>query len=486
MIKYISNRGGVEPVNFETAILDGFAADGGLYVPEIIPQISYAQLAKWKDLGYVDLAFEVLSLYMDNSVISAQELRGLLQSAYAPFTHEKVIPLHKLQSREETYVMELFHGPTISFKDVGLAFLVNLVNFFLERKKEKLTLIVATTGDTGPATAYFSAGKSNLDTWVLYPKGMITDAPERQMTTLPHANIHPVGVSGCPDGCDDLDLVIAKLFANKSFKEKLQLSSVNSINWGRIMMQTVHYIYGYLQVCDRVGEEINMSVPSGAFGNLCAGGLARKMGLPIANYVVANNTNACLNRIFSEGIFSKEPIIETPSNAIDILIPYNFWRFLHFATDGKIPEKIDTWLRKFQETGVVKFDEETYATYSKGFLANSASDAETLQLIKQIHEEENYLLDPHSAVSVVAADKLKAKLTGKKIICLATAHPAKFPNTIMKALGVDVLPESAKHFSVEAAKSRCEKVYLCHHAHLEEALIAAMEENWDLRNENQD
>ncbi len=482
MIKYISNRGGVKAVDFETAILDGFAADGGLYVPERVPQITHSQLEKWKGLSYVDLAFEVLSLYIDNSVMSAAELKDLLQTAYAPFTHKEVIPLHKLESREETYIMELFHGPTISFKDVGLAFLVNLVNFFLERKKQKLTLIVATTGDTGPATAYFAAGKSNLDTWVLYPKGMITEAQERQMTTLPHGNIHPVGVSDCPDGCDDLDLVIAKLYANETFKEKLQLSSVNSINWGRIMMQTVHYIYGYLQVCEEVGEEINISVPSGAFGNLCAGGLARKMGLPIANYVVANNTNACLNRIFSEGVFTKEAIIETPSNAIDILIPYNFWRFLHFATDGKIPEKINAWLQEFSRTGIVKFDAETFTEYSKGFLSNSASDIETLDLIKQIFEVENYLLDPHSAVAVVAADKLNAKLKGKKIICLATAHPAKFPDTIKKALGVEILPDAGKHFSVEAAKSKCEKVYLCHHDYLEKALIEAMEENFEMNN----
>jgi len=482
MIKYISNRGGVEPVDFETAILDGFAADGGLYVPDSVPQISQAQLAKWKGLSYVDLAFEVLSLYMDRSVMTAQELTSLLRDSYAPFTHEEVVPLHKLQSRDDTYIMELFHGPTISFKDVGLAFLVNLVNFFLERKEEKLTLIVATTGDTGPAAAYFTAGKPNLDIWVLYPKGMITDEQERQMTTLPHANIHPVGVSGCPDGCDDLDLVIANLYQNKPFKEKLKLSSVNSINWGRVMMQTVHYIYGYLQVCERVGEEVNMSVPSGAFGNLCAGGLARKMGLPIANYVVANNTNACLNRIFSEGIFTKKAIIETPSNAIDILIPYNFWRFLHFATGGKIPEKIDTWLHEFAKVGEVKFDAETYAAYSQGFLSNSATDPETLHLIQQVYEAEGYLLDPHSAVSVVAADALQAELKGKKLICLATAHPAKFPATIRKALEVDVLPEAAKHFSVESAKTRCENVYLCEHGHLEEALMKVMEENFDLNN----
>ena len=200
--------------------------------------------------------------------------------------------------------MELFYGPTISFKDIGLAFLVNLVNFFLERKKKHLTIVVATTGDTGPATAYFAAGKSNLDAWVLYPKDKITEEQERQMTTLPHNNIHPVGVSNCPDGGDDLDLVIAKLYANKRFKEKLKLSSVNSINWGRIMMQMVHYFYGYLQVVNEIGERVHMAVPSGGFGNLCAGALARKMGLPITTLISANNKNACLHRIFSQGFFS--------------------------------------------------------------------------------------------------------------------------------------------------------------------------------------
>ena len=207
--------------------------------------------------------------------------------------------------------MELFYGPTLSFKDVGMSFMVNLVNFFLKRKNEHLSVIVATTGDTGPAAAHFIAGKSNLDGWILYPKGLITEAQERQMTTLPHTNIHPVGVSNCPEGGDDLDVVISQLYADDAFKNKLKLSSVNSLNWGRIMMQTVHYFYGYLRIAKEVGAPVNMAVPSGGFGNLCAGGLARKMGLPIHYLVVANNQNACLNRIFTQGVFSKQPIHET-------------------------------------------------------------------------------------------------------------------------------------------------------------------------------
>jgi threonine synthase len=479
MLQFVSNKGGGKSVDFETAILDGFAVDGGLYVPETLPEISIEQLKKWKGLSYVELAFEILSLFIDRSIISSEELKKILHTAYAPFEKEEIIPLHKLQSRKETYIMELFHGPTLSFKDVGLAFLVNLVNFFLERKKEHLTLVVATTGDTGPATAYFTAGKSNLDAWVLYPKGLVTEEQERQMTTLQDANIHPVGVSNCPDGGDDLDAVISELYANKRFKEKLKLSSVNSINWGRIMMQTVHYFYGYLQVVDTVGEKVNISVPSGGFGNLCAGGFARKMGLPIKYLVAANNDNGCLHRIFSEGRFTKEDIIETPSSAIDILIPFNFWRYLYFCIN-KDSKRIKKWMDIFKAKGSVTFDTKTFEAYKKGFLSNSSSDKATLDLINEIYTAERYLLDPHGAVSVNAADVLRDALGTEKLICLATAHPSKFPEVIKKALQTTVIPKEAKHHRIEEAKHLCEKVYLCDYSHLEKALTHAMETNWDL------
>lgn len=483
MIKFVSNKGGGTPVDFETAILDGFASDGGLYVPTKLPKISLDQLKYWQHFRYIDLAFEILSLFIDRSVISEAELKNLLQMAYTPFEKSEVIPIHNLESRKDTYIMELFYGPTISFKDIGLAFLVNLVDFFLKRRNEFKSLIVATTGDTGPATAYFTAGKSNISAWVLYPKGLITEEQERQMTTLPHTNIHPVGVSNCPDGGDDLDLVIANLYANIPFKNKVHLSSVNSINWGRVMMQTVHYFYGYLQVVDVVGEQINMSVPSGAFGNLCAGGLARKMGLPVDTFVVANNTNACLHRIFSERIFSKKPIFETPSSAIDILIPYNFWRFLYFCV-GEDATKIKKWSDEFTATGKVQFDEETHASYSQGFLSASISDKQTLDVIKEVYKTENYLLDPHGAVALAAVDSVKNKVGDKKLVCLATAHPAKFPQVIKDALQVNAIPDEGKHHSIEKAKALCEKVYLSDYSHLEEALLNVMTADWDLKQDN--
>ncbi|NRA16621.1 MAG: threonine synthase [Oceanospirillaceae bacterium] len=477
MLQYISIKGGAEPVDFETAILDGFAADGGLYVPQSLPQVSLAQLKQWKNLSYVELAFEVLSLFIDRSSVSELELKTILQDAYAPFEKQEIIPLHPLKSRSDTFIMELFHGPTISFKDIGLAFLVNLVNFFLARKNQRLSLIVATTGETGPATAYFCAGKSQLDAWVLYPKELITKEQERQMTCLAHPNIHPFAVSNCPRGGDDLDALISKLYADNDFKSQLKLSSVNSINWGRVMMQTVHYFYGYLQVVDTLGEKINVSVPSGGFGNLCAGALAREMGLPIKTLVAANNKNACLDRIFSRGLFSKQALQSTPSSAIDILIPINFWRYLYFKI-GADSTLIKTWMDEFETTGSIQFESHIFEKYSAGFLSYSATDEQTLALIKSIYETEQYLLDPHAAVSLAAADTLKEQLGNEKLICLATAHPAKFPKVIQQALADDVLPDQAMHDSIEQAKKLSEKLHLCEYDVVESALRQAMLSNW--------
>lgn len=478
MLKYVSNKGGGEPVDIETAILNGYAPDGGLYVPEHLPQIPIEQLEQWKHLSYKDLAFEILGLFIDKSIVSADELRSIIESAYGTFEKEDVIPIPKLKSQKNTYIMELFYGSTLSFKDVGLSFLVNLVDFFLTRKQKRLSVIVATTGDTGPATASYVAGKSSLDAWVLYPKGLITEEQERQMTTLHQGNIHPVGVYNCPDGGDDLDAVISKLYANQAFKDQVKLSSINSINWGRVMIQTVHYFYGYLQIADTIGEEVSMSVPSGGFGNLCAGGLARKMGLPVKNLIVANNNNECLNRIFSKGVFSKEPIHETVSSAIDILIPINFWRYLYFCVD-KDPKKIEQWTEEFEQNGIVQFDEASFKAYKKGFLSGSVSDERTMKLIKEVFEAEAYLLDPHTAVSLEVVNSLRKEIGDHKVICLATAHPAKFPETIRQSLGCETLPNAATHPSIETAKRQCQKGYTVDNSNLEEALLDAMKNHWE-------
>ena len=476
MIQFVSNKGGGQPVDFETAILSGFAPDGGLYVPTELPNISLATLAKWKNKDYIAVAYEVLSLFIDESTVPEVALKQILTDSFSTFYKEDLIPVYALKSSKNCYVQELFHGPTLSFKDVAMGFIVNLFNFFLKRKEEKMTIVVATTGDTGPAAAYATIGKEALDTWVLYPKELITEEQERQMTTITTPNIHAVGVENCPDGADDLDLLIAEMFANREFKTKLNLSSVNSINWGRVMMQTVHYFYGYLQTVDRVGELLNFAVPSGAFGNLCAGSLAREMGLPVGKFIIANNQNACLYRIFTKGIFSKVPIIPCHASAIDILIPYNFWRYLYFAI-GQEGEKISQWMSSFEAKGKVIFDKTTFEKYSNGFIADSISDEQTLATIQNIYKAEGYLLDPHGAVAVAAAQNLSKEVTeGTKILCLATAHPCKFPESIEAALNFSKsnLPTQAKHPSVEAAKILCQRIFSCDYEHMETAIMQLM------------
>ena len=478
MIRYVSNKGGGQPVDFKKAILDGYAYDGGLYVPEYLPKISKEQLESWKEISYQELAFEIISLFVDRSIVPASDLREIINTSYNSFEVDEVIPLYPLKSREGTYIMELFYGPTLSFKDIGQSFLINLLNYFLVKDDHHLSVIVATTGDTGPAAAQFIAGKSNLDAWVLYPKGMITEAQERQMTTLHYGNIHPVGVTNCPEGGDDLDAVIHRLYANDAFKAKVHLSSVNSINWGRIMVQMIHYFYGYLRVSEYIGEEVSMSVPSGGFGNLCAGALARKMGLPIKTFIIANNLNDSLNRIFTHGICSKAPMYETISSAIDILIPYNFWRYLYYCIDQD-PVKIKKWSEEFESVGAIQFDETTHLDFSAGFLSQRISDETTIETIENIYKAENYLLDPHGSVAVSAVDALNEKIGSHKVICMATAHPAKFPVVIKNALKTDLLPPAATHHSIENAKKKCQKMYLVDQPLLEEALIHAMESHWD-------
>ena len=461
MIQYVSITGGGNPVDFEKAILTGKAPDGGLYVPTSLPEISKRQLASWKHLNYTDLAFEILALFIDTSTISSTELHQLIDESFATFYHPEQIPFYALTSKKDIIIQELFHGPTLSFKDVAMGFVVNLFNFFLKRKGEKMSIMVATSGDTGPAAAYASIGKETIDTWALYPEGYITEEQERQMTTIAASNVHPVRIHNCVNGSDDLDELIADLFADKQFKKELKLSSVNSINWGRVMMQTVHYFYGYLQTVDTVGELLNFAVPSGAFGNLCAGALAREMGLPVGKFILSNNENNCLQRIFKEGIYSKEKVINCASSAIDISLPINFWRYLYFAIDQK-PEKIKQWMEEVDKGNKIVFDEETHQKYSEGFLTASVSDEVTLSTIQEVYKSEGYLLDPHAAVAVAATNMVKTDLTNTtKVLCLATAHPSKFPEVIKKALNVENLPIEATHHSIEEAKEYCQQIYEC-------------------------
>ena len=296
------------------------------------------------------------------------------------------------------------------------------------------------------------------------------------MTTLNACNVHPVGVENCADGGDDLDLVVARLFADRKLNDKLNLSSVNSINWCRVMVQSVHYFYGYFRAVEKIGEEVSFSVPSGAFGNLFGGYLARSMGLPVNRFICANNANHVLHTVFSSGVFAKKGLIQTISSAIDIVVPYNFWRFLYYSSGGDC-EQLKSWMDEFQNNGQVELDAETLSGIQDGFTSITISDSETRETIKSTFEKcKGYLLDPHSAVAVAAANKLKDTLPKQsKIICLATAHPAKFPEITQACFktGTD-MPEQGKHASLERANKVCQHLRLCDLENLEFALVDAM------------
>ena len=476
MIRYVSTRGGISPVTFDEVVLSGFAADGGLFVPEAIPQVTQTQLENWAELSYPDLAFEILSLFIDRSIIPARDLKKLLNDSFRSFESPDVINMVALGDEGIITIMELFHGPTLSFKDVAMGFLVNVLDYLLAKRNERLSIVLATTGDTGPAAAWASAGKKTIDCWPLYPRGMITEEQERQMTTLNASNVHPVGVEHCADGGDDLDFVVAKLFSDRDLKDKLNLSSVNSINWCRVMVQSVHYFYGYYRAAERPGDAVSFSVPSGAFGNLFGGYLARSMGLPVEKFICANNVNQALHTVFSSGVLAKKDLVQTLSSAIDIVVPYNFWRFLYYSV-GSDSEKLKSWMDEFQSSGQVVLDADTLTTIQNGFASMAISDAETRQTIRDIFENhDGYLLDPHTAVAVAAAKSLKATLPKpSKIICLATAHPAKFPEITRACLGVGAeLPDQGRHASLESASKVCQHLRLCELDNLEFALVEAM------------
>jgi len=478
MIQYISTKGGIDPVGFDTAVLEGFANDGGLFVPDSIPHISPDKLEALSHLSYTDLAFELISLFIDPAIIPSKELKALIEKSFQNFETPDLMPLIPLKQDKNIRIMELFHGPTLSFKDIAMGFLINVMEYLLVRKNQHLNIVLATTGDTGPAAAFASAGKSSIDCWPLYPADMISPEQERQMTTLHKDNIHPFSVTQCKDGGDDLDGVVATLFSTPGTQKRLELSSVNSVNWCRVMFQSIHYAYGYFRAADTIGDPIDFSVPSGAFGNLFAGFLAKSMGIPIRKFICANNRNQTLHRAISTGEFLRKDLIQTVSSAIDIVLPYNFWRFLYFVS-GCDSEKIKNWMDEFDKMGRIRLDEKTSATISASFDSCSITDEITLATIKQTWENEHYLLDPHGAVALAGANAVKDPVgLSIKTICLATAHPAKFPKILQQALQVNQtgdLPEQAFHKTLTAAAKLHQDKTVSSLGQLEEDLMHAMQ-----------
>jgi threonine synthase len=424
---YISTRGGVAPVGFADAVMMGLGTDGGLLVPEQLPKFAPETLRAWAELPFQALALEVIAPFVGDE-IPREDLAWLIERSYAGFSDPKVTPLRDAGGR--TY-LELFHGPTAAFKDVALQLLGNLFEYLLERDGGRLTILGATSGDTGSAAIYGVRGKPRIDIFILHPKGRVSPVQERQMTTVLDANVHNVAVRGTFDDCQHL---VKSLFRDLPFKEQHRLGAVNSINWLRILAQTVYYFYAWGQLSGGdAGRKLSFAVPTGNFGDVFAGYLARRMGLPIDRLIIATNSNDILSRFVATGIYAKAQVHHTLSPAMDIQVASNFERYLYYLMDED-PVAVSALLADLDGTGQLSVDSDKLARVQQDFDAAAVNDADTLAQIRRTFEASGYILCPHTAVGAAAsADNPEA-------VVLATAHPSKFNEAVREAIGQEAPP----------------------------------------------
>ncbi len=423
-MRYISTRGKAPALNFEEVMLTGLAEDGGLYVPENLPVYSKEQIAAWAGLSYPELAYEIVQPFVDDA-IPASDLKEIIHDSYKDFRHSAVAPLVQLDRNE--WVMELFRGPTLAFKDFALQLLGRLLDYVLERRHEKVVIMGATSGDTGSAAIEGCRRCKNIDIYILHPHQRVSDVQRKQMTTVLADNIHNLAVQGNFDDCQQM---VKDSFGDKSFlPSDRKLVAVNSINWARIMAQIVYYFYAALAL-GGPHRPVAFSVPTGNFGDIFAGYLARKMGLPVEQFIIATNTNDILHRFMSQNRYSMHELEHTLSPSMDIMMSSNFERLLFDLCDrdGAV---IADFMERIK-TEDVSISDQAFAKARALFDSYSVDDTVTVQTIAQIYKETEYVLDPHSAVGVKAARECRRNMQ-TPMITLSTAHPAKFPEAVLKA-----------------------------------------------------
>jgi len=443
-MRYISTRGGISPIPFKDAVMMGLASDGGLLLPQSYPAITRDQLEAWRTFGYADLAFEVISRFVDD--IPAADLKSLINRSYATFTHPDVTPVVK---HDGVYILELFHGVTLAFKDVALQFLGNLFEYILAERNQTLNIIGATSGDTGSAAIHGVRGKKGISIFILHPHGKTSAVQALQMTSVTDANVHNIAIRGTFDDCQDM---VKELFGDLAFKEKYSLGAVNSINWARVLAQVVYYFYAWLRVTDDTDVPVNFSVPTGNFGDIFAGYVARRMGLPIDKLLLATNENNILTRFINAADYSLGEVVATASPSMDIQIASNFERYL-FHLFAENPARVKDAFTELKEQGRISCSDDEMAQVRTDFCSASVNQADTLQEIRDFYTATGYLLDPHTAVGVKAALDLLPSDTAR--VCLATAHPAKFSETVEQSLGFQVpVPESVRE--LYGKPTRCE------------------------------
>jgi threonine synthase len=423
-MRYLSTRGQVPPVSFTGTLLGGLAGDGGLFVPESWPRLSAPDLDAWAGLGYADLAYQVMAPFATD--VPDDVLRRVLHEAYATFDHAAVAPLTQIEG--DLWLMELFHGPTLAFKDLAMQVLSRLFNWALEARGETVTIVGATSGDTGAAAVAACRDKPAMRVFVMYPHGRISEVQRRQMTTTGAANIFPIAIDGTFDDCQAL---LKRMFADAAFRDELRLSAVNSINWARILPQVVYYVAAAIRL-GAPKRAVSFSVPTGNFGDIYAGYVARRMGLPVERLVVATNTNDILHRFVTTGTYALEGVTATQSPSMDIQVASNFERFL-FDLGGRDPAFVRGRLGELAQAGEFSVSADLAAETRRWFGSGRADEAETTAEIAQVWHEQAILVDPHSAVGLRAARAQQCPPT--PMVALATAHPAKFLEAVEAATG---------------------------------------------------
>ena len=442
MLKYVSTRGQSPELEFEDALLAGLARDGGLYVPAEWPQMSERRIKALAGLTYSEVAFRVMRPFIGPSIPDG-DLQTMINEAYASFGHKSVVPL--VQTGDNDWLLELFHGPTLAFKDVAMQILARLFDHVLERRGRRITVVGATSGDTGSAAIEAFRGRDTTDIFIMHPKGRVSEVQRRQMTTVLDANVHNIAIEGSFDDCQAL---VKAMFNDHSFRDEVSLAGVNSINWGRVMAQIVYYFTSAVAL-GSPARPIAYSVPTGNFGDVFAGFAASRMGLPISRLLVATNVNDILARTLNTGRYEVGQVQPTISPSMDIQVSSNFERLVHDAY-GRDGESVRRLMQSLAQSGSFEIDPLRLDAMRMIFSATRVDEAETTATIKSMLADCGELIDPHTAVGVAAARKDRGDL-GVPMVTLATAHPAKFPDAVKAATGIhpELPPRMADLFTRE-------------------------------------
>jgi len=432
-MKYISTRDNSKEYSFEQVFIKGLADDGGLFVPKEVKKYSAEQIKALSNLSYQELAKEIIYPFIGD-FMTAKELSDIVDKSYAVFRKDNVVDLVELG---DTKILELFHGPTLAFKDIAMQLLGNFYEYYLKKNNKNINVVVATSGDTGAAAIDAIKGKKNMNIFVLHPHEKVSLVQRKLMSTVKEKNVFNIAIEGNFDDCQNL---VKSMFADKEFSKSINMSGVNSINWARIIAQAVYYFYTYFQVQDK--RSMNFSVPTGNFGDVYAGYLSKKMGLPVNKFIVATNKNDILHRAISNGNYEAESVSETNSPSMDIQIASNFERLIYDLNncDDDETRKI---MHGIKEKGKYIISKDKMKKINEDFLSASMSEKEILDTIKEVQVKYGIILDPHSAIGFGSLNKVN--LEGNNVV-LATAHPCKFPEAIDKSIGIKPdLPDELKH-----------------------------------------